>query len=87
MQEWSRTMDKLLTSDKVDVELAREVIIFSQEDDFWLTNIHSPGSLKKHFLQLDMQRRRQRSGPRVSSHPSGKDDWDVEKEEYEHFFD
>ena len=87
MQEWSRTMDLLLRVDKIDVELAREVIIFSQEDDFWLTNILSPTSLRKHFFRLDMQRRRQRSGPRAPSCSSGKDDWDMEKEEYEHFFD
>ena len=86
MQNWSRAMDRLLTSDKIDLEVLREVIIFSQDDEFWLTTIHSPSSLRKSFYQLDMQRRRERFGPRAPIRPGGKDDWRHESDEYAHFF-
>ncbi|MEQ8200377.1 MAG: hypothetical protein ABRQ24_03025, partial [Syntrophomonadaceae bacterium] len=86
LQDWSHAMDLLLRIDKKDEELVREVILFSQEDDFWLTNIHSPQKLRKHFYQLDMQRRRKRAGPRAPNTRSGTDDWRNESEEYEQFF-
>ncbi len=87
MQKWSATTDLILRVDKKDAELVREVIDFSQEDSFWCTNIHSPTNLRKHFNQLAMQRKRQRSSPPVLKNRGGMDDWEIESEEYAHFFD
>lgn len=55
LQTWSKTFDKILRIDKRPVEEVKEVIKWSQEDDFWFKNILSPDKLRKQYDRLLLQ--------------------------------
>lgn len=52
VQKWADECRKLLELDKVDKDLARLVIDWATNDDFWKTNILSAASLRKKFAEL-----------------------------------
>ena len=58
IQKWALDMDKLLRIDKRDPGEVRTIINFSQNDDFWKTNILSPEKLRKQYDQLKIQHKR-----------------------------
>jgi len=54
------SMSRIMTIDKhVEAEI-REVIKWSQADEFWLQNVRSPEKLRKHFDTLRSQMKRDR---------------------------
>lgn len=52
LYKWAETMDYILRIDERDVELVKEIIRFATTDDFWMSNILSPKSLRKQFQKL-----------------------------------
>ena len=52
IQKWSKSFDYILRIDKRDIEEVKKVIVFSQTDSFWMTNILSPDKLRKQYDQL-----------------------------------
>ena len=51
-QQWSDDFRKIVELDKRETKQLKEVIDFSQKDDFWHTNILSPSKLRKQYEQL-----------------------------------
>ena len=54
-QSWARDFDLIFRVDKRDREEVRRLIDFSQSDPFWLTNVLSPSSFRKHFDALTLK--------------------------------
>ena len=54
------SMSRIMTIDKHSDSEIREVIKWSQADDFWLQNVRSPDKLRKHFDTLRAQMKRDR---------------------------
>jgi len=52
MDAWSRHIDYMIRLDNRSVEDIKDVIEFSQKDEFWMTNILSTAKLRKQFDQL-----------------------------------
>lgn len=50
LRQWSLDMDKLIRIDKRSISKIEELILWTQQDDFWQDNILSPYKLR---LQLD----------------------------------
>ncbi len=57
IQKWVVAMDKLLRIDNRPPEEVKDIIDFSQEDEFWKTNILSPVNLRKQYDRLIIQRK------------------------------
>ena len=58
--QWAKDCDRMLRVDgRTEAEI-RELIIWSQQDDFWRGNILSMHSLRKQFDRLTMQSKRKR---------------------------
>lgn len=55
LQKWSKQFDYILRIDKRDIEEAKSVIKWCQNDDFWCTNILSPDKLRKQYDRLLVQ--------------------------------
>lgn len=53
---WVTQMDLLIRKDGHEIEEVREIIEWSQADDFWASNIMSPAKLRKQFDQLIMRK-------------------------------
>lgn len=51
-ENWVADMEKIIRLDNRKVCQIRDVIRFSQKDEFWMTNILSPGKLRKQYDQL-----------------------------------
>ena len=51
-QNWADDIRKLVELDKNTVEEIKEVIDWSQTDDFWKRNIMSASKLRKQFAKL-----------------------------------
>lgn len=66
LQTWADDMRKLIELDKVDKHLAKEVMDWVVQDDFWKTNILSASKLRKQFPQLaiKMSAQKQQSKPK-----------------------
>lgn len=55
-QKWADDFRKLSEIDKRSKKDIKQIIDWSQKDNFWQTNILSPFKLRKHFDQLTMQK-------------------------------
>ena len=77
-QKWADEVRKTVELDGVPVERYKEVLDWSQNDDFWQANILSTNKLRKQFdtIYLQMQRDNKQNTPKVN------DDWDYRKELY-----
>lgn len=77
-QKWADEVRKTVELDGVPVERYKEVLDWSQNDDFWQANILSTNKLRKQFdtIYLQMQRDNKQNVPKVN------DDWDYRKELY-----
>lgn len=77
-QKWADEVRKTVELDGVPVERYKEVLDWSQNDDFWQANILSTNKLRKQFdtIYLQMQRDNKQNAPKVN------DDWDYRKELY-----
>ncbi|MCR1835000.1 replication protein [Oceanobacillus caeni] len=69
MQTWADDFRKLIELDKVDKRLAKKVMDWVVQDDFWKTNILSASKLRKQFPQLaiKMNAQRQPQQPKIQS--------------------
>ena len=77
-QKWADEVRKTVELDGVPIERYKEVLDWSQNDDFWQANILSTNKLRKQFdtIYLQMQRDSKQNAPKVN------DDWDYRKELY-----
>ena len=77
-QKWADEVRKTVELDGVPVERYKEVLDWSQNDDFWQANILSTNKLRKQFdtIYLQMQRDNKQNAPKVN------DTWDYRKELY-----
>ena len=77
-QKWADEVRKTVELDGVPVERYKQVLDWSQNDDFWQANILSTNKLRKQFdtIYLQMQRDSKQNAPKVN------DDWDYRKELY-----
>jgi phage replication O-like protein O len=57
LQSWADDMRKLIEIDKVDKRLAKEVMDWVTEDDFWRTNVLSAKKLREKFSELAIKMR------------------------------
>ena len=77
-QKWADEVRKTVELDGVPVERYKEVLDWSQNDDFWQANILSTNKLRKQFdtIYLQMQRDNKQNAPKTN------DTWDYRKELY-----
>ena len=77
-QKWADEVRKTVELDGVPVERYKEVLDWSQNDDFWQANILSTNKLRKQFdtIYLQMQRDNKQNAPKAN------DNWDYRKELY-----
>lgn len=61
MQKWAKQFDYILRIDKRDVDEAKKVIVWCQDDEFWFKNILSPDKLRSHYDRLVLQMEGKRS--------------------------
>ena len=59
-QQWSKEFKLILQNDHRELDDVRNMIDFTQWDDFWKTNILSPHKLRKQYDQLILVRERHR---------------------------
>ncbi len=77
LQQWALYVDRMIKYDKRDPETVKKVIIFAEEDDFWLQNILCAKTLRKHFERLDVQRlKREKDRARYKKEVADKDEYD-----------
>lgn len=62
LQRWAIDADRMIRLDNRDPTEARELIAWSQQDDFWSANILSMSSFRKQYDRL--KRQQTRKGPR-----------------------
>jgi len=101
MQKWSRTMDYIIRLDRHPPEEVKQVILFTQAEPFWSTNVLNPEGLRRHYDRLNLKRLRklavEEGKPKHSARPAGdhrgrrgskgREDWRIESEEYDRFFE
>lgn len=58
LQRWARDIDKLHRIDGYEWQLISDMLVFSQEDKFWQTNILSGDALRRSFDKLMAQESR-----------------------------
>ena len=77
-QKWADEVRKTVELDGVPIERYKQVLDWSQNDDFWQANILSTNKLRKQFdtIYLQMQRDNKQNAPKVN------DSWDYRKELY-----
>ena len=63
-EKWLRTLDRMHRIDGRSWEAIEGAIRWSQSDDFWAANVHSPDALRKHFEKMRMQASRTRTEKR-----------------------
>ncbi|HNX28733.1 MAG TPA: replication protein [Syntrophomonadaceae bacterium] len=79
--KWAETMEKIIRIDERDPDELKQVILFSQNDSFWRTNILSAEKLRKQYDVLNAKRLAKYSGSKIYSRKEG------DKDEYDFFFD
>lgn len=77
-QKWADEVRKTVELDGVPVERYKQVLDWSQNDDFWQANILSTSKLRKQFdtIYLQMQRDNKQNTPKAN------ESWDYRKELY-----
>ena len=77
-QKWADEVRKTVELDGVPIERYKEVLDWSQNDDFWQANILSTNKLRKQFdtIYLQMQRDNKQNAPKAN------ENWDYRKELY-----
>ena len=58
-QRWAKDIDKINRIDGYAWEDISDVLVFSQKDAFWQTNVLSGGALRKNFVKLMAQEEKQ----------------------------
>ena len=62
LRTWANEVRLMRESDNRSQEDIKKIIIFSQNNDFWKTNILSMGKLRKQFDQLNLKMRKDGNG-------------------------
>jgi hypothetical protein len=62
IQSWAKDFDLMIRIDKRTQEQILQVMEFCQTDSFWMSNILSPGKLRKQFDQLWMKKDKPKQG-------------------------
>ena len=77
-QKWADEVRKTVELDGVPIERYKQVLDWSQNDDFWQANILSTNKLRKQFdtIYLQMQRDNKQNAPKAN------ENWDYRKELY-----
>ena len=77
-QKWADEVRKTVELDGIPIERYKQVLDWSQNDDFWQANILSTNKLRKQFdtIYLQMQRDNKQNAPKAN------DNWDYRKELY-----
>lgn len=52
LQRWAVEFDRMVRIDGYDIDDIKDVLVFSQRDPFWQTNIMSAGKFRKQYLVL-----------------------------------
>jgi len=52
LQSWAAEFEKMVRLDKYDLEEMKDVLIFSQGNDFWKKNILSAGKFRKQYISI-----------------------------------
>lgn len=60
MQTWAEDMRKLIELDEIDKKLAKDVMDWVTQDDFWKTNILSAKKLRQKFMELAIKMQAQK---------------------------
>lgn len=58
LQRWAADFNKMVRLDNYDIEEIKQVLMFSQKNDFWQTNILSAAKFRKQYLTLLSQMKR-----------------------------
>ncbi len=59
LQKWSYEFNKMVRLDKYDIDEIADVLVFSQKNDFWQSNILSASKFRKQYLTLLAQMKRE----------------------------
>lgn len=59
LQRWAADFNKMVRLDKYDINEMKEVLIFSQKNDFWQANVLSAGKFRKQYETLLAQMKRE----------------------------
>ncbi len=59
LQSWSAEFNKMVSSDEYDIDEMKDVLLFSQRNDFWQSNILSAGKFRKQYMMLLAQMKRE----------------------------
>lgn len=75
IQQWADEVRLMAERDERALSMIRDVLDWSQDDDFWKTNILSMGKLRKKFDQLVLQMRREAKASPNGKESSGFQEW------------
>ncbi|MBU4175527.1 MAG: hypothetical protein KKB90_07970 [Actinobacteria bacterium] len=70
IQRWWFVIERMLDRDGRNPETVKEVIIYSQLNDFWRTIVVNPDSLRKHFDKMRLQLRKDLGEDKPNNGPS-----------------
>ena len=65
IQKWAKIIDHILRLDKRDSTEVEELIVWSQQDDFWQDNILSTAKLRKHYDKMLARKRKEESKTKI----------------------
>jgi len=67
LQKWSLHIDRLIRLDKREPKQIQDVIVFTQSDSFWMTNILSTSKLRDKYSTLLLQMEQKKSPKDIKS--------------------
>lgn len=70
LQRWAADFNKMVRLDNYDIEEIKEVLMFSQKNDFWQTNILSAAKFRKQYLTLLAQMKRDKGKSNTGKKPN-----------------
>ncbi|ANK63396.1 hypothetical protein AYR56_05195 [Loigolactobacillus backii] len=82
LQKWADDMRKIVELDKRDINKVRNLIKWTENDEFWSTNILSASKFRKQYQQLTLKARAEYK----KQHPSGPQRTQLSPEEAEQQF-
>ena len=59
-RKWAEDFDRLLRIDKRPLDEVKDIIAWCQRDPFWMTNILSPGKLRKKYDELWLKKKNEK---------------------------
>lgn len=68
IRKWAIEIERMNRIDKYSWDEIEQLIIYSQEDEFWQTNILSAAKLRKQAARLMLQQKKKKKGPAEDAH-------------------